>query len=296
MAIERIQVRRDTRANFLTVNPILRAGEPAYETDTKLWVWGDGSSFYSDLPYEEAMDAAFIVSGTLDLARLPSLPASKTTSGTFDVARIPALPASQTTSGAFDTARIPSLDAAKVTSGSFDTARIPNLDAAKIASGTLDVARIPNLNASKITAGTLDAARIPDLGSIYLELDDTRNFTLTDASDSGSTTVAFSRGGGGSSFYASSDSTNTPVAFGLVTNSGSHVANLSFDGTDVTMTNNTGDWKFSDPVHFGDLPIFDGTTATSATAGTNGDVPAQVLGYIEAKVGATAVRIPYYSA
>lgn len=37
------------------------------------------------------------------------------------------------------------------------------------------------------------------------------------------------------------------------------------------------------------------TTATSATTGSNGDVPAQVLGYLIANVAGTAVKIPYYS-
>jgi len=42
---------------------------------------------------------------------------------------------------------------------------------------------------------------------------------------------------------------------------------------------------------------FDGgiTTATSATAGTNGDVPAQVQGYLIAKIGGTEYKIPYYN-
>jgi hypothetical protein len=38
------------------------------------------------------------------------------------------------------------------------------------------------------------------------------------------------------------------------------------------------------------------TTATSASAGANGDVPAQVLGYIIANVAGTTVKIPYYAA
>jgi hypothetical protein len=37
------------------------------------------------------------------------------------------------------------------------------------------------------------------------------------------------------------------------------------------------------------------TTAASATAGTNGAVPAQVLGYLIANVGGTAVKIPYFN-
>jgi hypothetical protein len=38
------------------------------------------------------------------------------------------------------------------------------------------------------------------------------------------------------------------------------------------------------------------TTATSATAGTSGDVPAQVLGYLVMNLGGTAIKVPYYAA
>jgi hypothetical protein len=37
------------------------------------------------------------------------------------------------------------------------------------------------------------------------------------------------------------------------------------------------------------------TTATTATAGSNGDVPAQVVGYLIANLAGTAVKIPYYN-
>lgn len=38
------------------------------------------------------------------------------------------------------------------------------------------------------------------------------------------------------------------------------------------------------------------TTATSATAGSSGDVPAQVLGYLVMNLGGTAIKVPYYAA
>lgn len=46
-----VQVRRDTKANWETINPILLEGEPAYELDTDMFKIGDGIKHYNDLPY-----------------------------------------------------------------------------------------------------------------------------------------------------------------------------------------------------------------------------------------------------
>jgi hypothetical protein len=45
----------------------------------------------------------------------------------------------------------------------------------------------------------------------------------------------------------------------------------------------------------GDLTMSSATTAPSATAGTNGDVPAQVEGYLVVNINGTARKIPYYA-
>lgn len=47
----RIQVRRDTAANWTTANPVLAAGEPALETDTGRRKTGDGTTAWTALPY-----------------------------------------------------------------------------------------------------------------------------------------------------------------------------------------------------------------------------------------------------
>jgi hypothetical protein len=45
----------------------------------------------------------------------------------------------------------------------------------------------------------------------------------------------------------------------------------------------------------GDITLSSATTATAATAGTNGDVPAQVAGYLVVSINGTSRKIPYYA-
>jgi hypothetical protein len=45
----------------------------------------------------------------------------------------------------------------------------------------------------------------------------------------------------------------------------------------------------------GDLTVSGATTATTASAGTNGDVPAQVVGYLVVSINGTSRKIPYYA-
>ena len=49
--VTRIQLRRDTAANWTSTNPILDQGEPGYETDTGNIKYGNGSSRWSALSY-----------------------------------------------------------------------------------------------------------------------------------------------------------------------------------------------------------------------------------------------------
>jgi len=46
-----IQLRRDTKANWATANPVLAIGEPGCETDTRRWKIGDGSTAWNSLDY-----------------------------------------------------------------------------------------------------------------------------------------------------------------------------------------------------------------------------------------------------
>lgn len=51
MALVKIQVRRDTAANWTATNPVLAVGEPGLETDTGKVKYGNGSQNWSTLPY-----------------------------------------------------------------------------------------------------------------------------------------------------------------------------------------------------------------------------------------------------
>lgn len=50
--LAKIQLRRDTAANWVSANPTLSAGELGMETDTLRFKIGDGSAVWDDLAYE----------------------------------------------------------------------------------------------------------------------------------------------------------------------------------------------------------------------------------------------------
>jgi hypothetical protein len=52
--VNQIQLRRDTAANWTSVNPTLAAGEVGFETDTKLNKVGDGTTAWTTLGYAVA--------------------------------------------------------------------------------------------------------------------------------------------------------------------------------------------------------------------------------------------------
>jgi hypothetical protein len=49
--VNQIQLRRDTSANWTSVNPVLAAGEIGFETNTRLMKAGDGTTAWATLPY-----------------------------------------------------------------------------------------------------------------------------------------------------------------------------------------------------------------------------------------------------
>ena len=46
-----IKLRRDTAANWTSVNPVLGSGEPGFEIDTNRMKVGDGSTSWNNLDY-----------------------------------------------------------------------------------------------------------------------------------------------------------------------------------------------------------------------------------------------------
>lgn len=62
-----IKLRRDTAANFTSKNPVLGAGEPAYETDTKKLKIGDGTTAYTQLAYFSSGGGSSDITATLPI-------------------------------------------------------------------------------------------------------------------------------------------------------------------------------------------------------------------------------------
>jgi hypothetical protein len=46
-----IKMRKGTAAAWTSANPVLSAGEPGFETDTKKLKFGDGTTAWNSLPY-----------------------------------------------------------------------------------------------------------------------------------------------------------------------------------------------------------------------------------------------------
>lgn len=59
----RIQLRRDTAANWTSSNPTLAAGEFGWESDTRKFKIGDGATAWTSLSYE-AREKTFVVSAS----------------------------------------------------------------------------------------------------------------------------------------------------------------------------------------------------------------------------------------
>jgi hypothetical protein len=80
MAVQtKLQVRRDTAANWTSTNPTLAAGEIGFETDTQKFKIGTGSTVWASLGYQ----AAVFNGGTITNALVVSNTSGVNTSGTY---------------------------------------------------------------------------------------------------------------------------------------------------------------------------------------------------------------------
>jgi hypothetical protein len=118
---------------------------------------GDQIATNSIVANKIAVTSLSAISANLGTITAGSITADVVTTGTLNVARIPSLPASQTTSGEFDSARIPNLSADKITAG--------NIAAARMQTNVLTAlqAVISNLSAIKADIGTVTAGTIDGL-------------------------------------------------------------------------------------------------------------------------------------
>lgn len=70
----RIQLRRDTAANWTAANPVLLVGEVGFETDTRKLKLGDGSTAWSSLLYVQGYDdPTFTTLAATGLSTLPHI-------------------------------------------------------------------------------------------------------------------------------------------------------------------------------------------------------------------------------
>lgn len=63
-----IQIRRDTKAHWAEVNPVLALGEPGLETDTRKVKYGNGITAWNNLSYSGNIDIITTIGTDLDIA------------------------------------------------------------------------------------------------------------------------------------------------------------------------------------------------------------------------------------
>ena len=152
----RIQMKRDTSANWTLKNPVLLNGEIIIvDTDAGdvRYKVGDGTSTYTQLPFTDE-DMLSLVNGKQNKLTFDSTPTASSsnpvTSGGVK---------SYVDTGLATKANSSHSHAAgDITSGTLASARIPNLAASKITSGTLSSDRLPTVPVAKGGTGATDAA------------------------------------------------------------------------------------------------------------------------------------------
>ncbi len=140
MAFTTIKFRRDVAANWTSVNPVLAAGEPGFETDTGKHKIGNGSDAYNDLPYAGSGGTADIHAGVATFASgETTVPADWVTTDTVIVALPQAAPVTPGTAIYADPADIVDATSFKIKSDDATDARaVYWITSAKDAAAGLD--------------------------------------------------------------------------------------------------------------------------------------------------------------
>jgi hypothetical protein len=161
--------RKDTAANWTSANPILLSGEIGYETDTKKFKIGNGSSNWNSLAYLPIPDGSgnLTITGNLEIGSTGSLTFEGSTADAFETTLAVTNPTADRT------ITLPDRSGTVITSG--DTGTVTST---MLADGTIVNA---DISATAAIAGSkLQAATTSNAGAVQ----------LTDSTGSTSTTTA----------------------------------------------------------------------------------------------------------
>ena len=259
----KIQLRRDTASDWTSTNPTLAAGEFGWESDTNKFKIGDGATAWTSLAYASDGDTAGITFvGDDSTGTLVSQNETFKIAGTQNV----------TTAVSGDTLTVTGPDLSSYATGSSTTTftnktfdangtgnSISNIETADIAAGTLVTAAegiASNDNDTTIPTSAAVKAYADSVGGggsatgLTFVGDDSTGTLISDGETvkiaggtgittamSGDTmTITASGGGGGTITALNNQAENRLVSIGSTTTELDGEANLTFDGTTLTLT------------------------------------------------------------
>jgi hypothetical protein len=211
----KIQLRRDTASDWTSTNPTLAAGEFGWESDTNKFKIGDGATAWNSLAYASDGDTAGITFvGDDSTGTLVSQNETFKVAGTQNV----------TTAVSGDTLTVTGPDLSSyITASSTDTLTNKTFDA----NGTGN--SISNIETSDIAAATLVTAA----DTIASNNNDT---TIPTSAAVKAYADSVGGGGGGTITALNNQAENRLVSIGATTTELDGEANLTFDGSTLTLT------------------------------------------------------------